>query len=78
MNTCTGSAKVAHIKSSTYGAKFELMCKSLQQVSQYIGINEREKNRTNQASSVLKSMKKQENLNLGERAGFTSGQRIGG
>lgn len=72
MNICTGSAKVAPTKSSTYGVKFELMCKSLQQVSQYIGINE-EKRIEQSGSSALKSMKKQENLNLGEWAGFTSG-----
>jgi hypothetical protein len=75
LDTCTTNAKVVDTKSSTYGAKFELMCKSLQQNVTIHGITEQGTSRAILSSSVPKSLKRRENLNLRAKTELGGGER---
>jgi hypothetical protein len=73
LDKCTTNAKEVHTKSSTYGAKFEVMCKRFQQDVTIHGIAEPCAGRINQAVPTVKSLKEHEKQGLGTRLESGSG-----
>ena len=76
LDKCTTNAKEVHAKSSTYGAKFEALCKRFQRDVPIHGIEEACAGRINNALSTAKSLKEHEKQDTGTRMEFCCGDQF--